>query len=314
MTLQQLMYVVAVAKHRNFSVAAEKCFVTQPTLSMQIQKLEDELGMEIFDRRHTPIEVTSQGRAVVQQAQAVLAEADRLKALAKEEIDHVAQEIRIGVIPTLGSSLIPRLVSGMKLEFPETRLIIEERQTKDVITSLKAGELDLGLVVTPLDDDTLMSQALFLEAFYLYINDQHPLAQKKSVDRQQLQLRELWLLSEGHCFREQAMSLCSDRKRVQDDQRPLFESGSLETLRKMVDQTGGYTLMPELTIEDLPAPSRKNIRPIAAPAPAREVSLVHHQTYRRRATIDAVAQAILSGLPAHLTEGRKRKKVNVPLS
>ncbi len=313
MTLQQLMYVVAVAKHRNFSVAAEKCFVTQPTLSMQIQKLEDELGMEIFDRRHTPIEVTSQGRAVVQQAQAVLAEADRLKALAKEEIDHVAHEIRIGVIPTLGASLIPRLVGGMKLQFPETRLVIEERQTKDVITSLKAGELDLGLVVTPLDDDSLMSQALFLEAFYLYINEEHPLAQRKAIDRQHLQLRELWLLSEGHCFREQAMSLCADRKRVQDDQRPLFESGSLETLRKMVDQTGGYTLIPELAIEDLPSTSRKNIRPISPPAPAREVSLVHHQTYRRRATIEAVAQAILQSLPSHLVEARKLKKVNVPL-
>lgn len=313
MTLQQLTYVVAVAKHRNFSLAAEKCFVTQPTLSMQIQKLEEELGLEIFDRGHTPIEVTSLGQAVVQQAQAVLAEADRIRALAKEEVDQVAREIRVGVIPTLGASLVPRLVSGMKLHFPETRLVIEERQTKDVIASLKASELDLGLVVTPLEDDSLESQTLFLEAFQIYINDQHPLAQKKTIDRQQLQLRDLWLLSEGHCFREQAMSLCSDRKRVQDDQRPLFESGSLETLRKMVDQAGGYTLMPELTVEDLSPSGRKNIRPITAPAPAREVSLVHHQTYRRRATIEAIAQAILHGLPSHLVEARKLKKVNVPL-
>jgi LysR family transcriptional regulator, hydrogen peroxide-inducible genes activator len=298
MTLTQLSYIVAVAKHRHFGAAAESCFVTQPTLSMQVQKLEEELGIEIFDRSHQPISTTPLGAALVEQAQVVLAEADKMKALSAEEVDVIADVIKIAVIPTLSPTLAPKIVDWFARHHPKTEISLEELQTKDLMARLKDGSIDLGLVVTPLEDPHLLEKPLFYEPFYLYVAADHPISKFKSVTSDSLHLDDLWLLTEGHCFRDQALKVCGDRKRRKSASRAMFESGSLETLRKMVDRSGGYTLIPALTLEDLDESRRKKqVREFVAPAPSREVSLVHSRVYKRRATLEAISQAVREGLP-----------------
>lgn len=299
MTLTQLGYIVAVAQHRHFGAAAESCFVTQPTLSMQIQKLEEELGIEIFDRTHQPIRTTPLGAKLIEQAQIVLAESEKLMSLSADETDAIAARIHVGIIPTLSPSLAPKLVSWFHSHHPTTEISLEEVQTKDLMTRIKEGSLDVGLLVTPLDDSHILERPLFYEPFQLYVSPNHPLARQKSISSDDLNITDLWLLSEGHCFRDQALKVCGDRRKKKTNTRAFFESGSLETLRKMVDQSGGYTLLPALAADDIdPARRLRQLREFAAPVPTREVSLVYSRVYKRKATLDAIAKALQAGLPA----------------
>lgn len=315
MTLTQIEYVLAVAKHRHFGAAAQSCFVTQPTLSMQIAKLEDELGIEIFARGRQPIALTPLGEAIVEQARIVLAEADKLKALSAEEIETIATSIAVGVIPTLSPTLAPKLVAAFQKHHPATKLSLEELQTKDLVAKLKDGSLDVGVLVTPLHDSHIKERPLFYEPFCLYVSEQHTLAQRKSVRTEDLNQADLWLLSEGHCFREQALKLCDDRpKQRGSGGHASFESGSLETLKKMVDLSGGYTLLPALAIDDLSeAQKRKQVREFAAPVPTREVSLVYSRTYKRKATLDALAKALESGAASRFAkpDGKRITRVGM---
>ncbi|MBN8540651.1 MAG: hydrogen peroxide-inducible genes activator [Deltaproteobacteria bacterium] len=314
MTLTQLSYIVAVAKHRHFGAAAESCFVTQPTLSMQVQKLEEELGIEIFDRSHQPISPTPLGSALVEQAQIVLAEAEKLKALSAEELDTIAGQIRIGIIPTLSPTLAPKVADWFSRHHPETALHLEEVQTKDLMTRIKDGSIDLGLVVTPLDDSHILEKPLFYEPFMLYVSPDHPLTKLKTIGSESLSFEDLWLLTEGHCFRDQALKVCGDRKRKRTTTRAMFESGSLETLRKMVDKSGGYTLIPALTLDDIDESRRKKqVREFVSPAPTREVSLVHSRVYKRKATLDAIALAVREGLPKEFLKFDSKKQTRVGL-
>lgn len=314
MTLTQLSYIVAVAKHRHFGAAAESCFVTQPTLSMQVQKLEEELGIEIFDRSHQPISATPLGMALVEQARIVLAEAEKLKALSAEELDSVATNIRIGIIPTLSPTLAPKVADWFTHHHPETELHLEEVQTKDLMARVKDGSIDLGLVVTPLDDSHIHEIPLFYEPFMLYLAPDHPLTKSKTIGPESLSFEDLWLLTEGHCFRDQALKVCGDRKRKRTSTRAMFESGSLETLRKMVDKSGGYTLIPALTLDDVDETRRKRqVREFVSPAPTREVSLVHSRVYKRKATLDAVALAVREDLPKEYLKFDSKKQTRVGL-
>ncbi len=194
MTLTQLGYIVAVAQHRHFGAAAESCFVTQPTLSMQVQKLEEELGIEIFDRSHQPVKTTPLGAELIAQAQIVLAEAEKMMALSADETDAVASNIQIGIIPTLSPSLAPKLVAWFKLKYPETTISLEEVQTKDLMSRIKDGSVDVGLLVTPLDDSHIIERPLFYEPFCLYVSPEHELAKKKIISSDDLQSSDLWLL------------------------------------------------------------------------------------------------------------------------
>lgn len=314
MTLTQLSYIVAVAKHRHFGAAAESCFVTQPTLSMQVQKLEEELGIEIFDRSHQPISPTPLGSALVEQAQIVLAEAEKLKALSAEELDTIAGQIRIGIIPTLSPTLAPKVADWFSGHHPECELHLEEVQTKELMARIKDGSIDIGLVVTPLDDSHILEKPLFYEPFMLYATPDHPLTKLKSIGSDSLSFEDLWLLTEGHCFRDQALKVCGDRKRKRTTTRAMFESGSLETLRKMVDKSGGYTLIPALTLDDIDESKRKKqVREFISPAPTREVSLVHSRVYKRKATLEAVTLAVLEGLPKEYLKFDSKKQTRVGL-
>lgn len=299
MTLTQLNYILAVAQHRHFGLAAESCFVTQPTLSMQIQKLEEDLGAVLFDRAKQPIEPTPIGRIVLEQARIVVGEAKKLEQLIAQTRDEVAGPLRLGVIPTLAPSILPRFIAKFAEKYPRLDITVEELQTHQIIDRIKADSLDVGLLVTPLALPSLVEHPIFQEPFLLYCAPGHPLLKTKKVSEKDLSMKEVWLLNEGHCFRDQVLTLCSDsrRGRMSDAQKLKFESGNLETLKKMVDQGDGYTLLPQLATLDIDNERRKRLREFVAPVPAREVSLIHHRLYARHAIVRALLADIQASLP-----------------
>lgn len=314
MTLTQLSYVVAVADHRGFAHAANACFITQPTLSMQIQKLEDELGVTLFDRSKQPVEPTAVGEVIIAQARIVLRDASQITELVKNQTKEVSGAVSIGVIPTLAPYLLPLFVQRLVKEYPKLRLTIHELQTDQIVQQINSGKLDLGILVTPLNSNQIVEHVLFNEPFYLYASPDHELLKRKSIQKNDLNSGEIWLLSDGHCFRDQALSLCRDVKSKADESNFRFESGNLETLKKMVDQGAGYTLLPHLAIKDLVHREQKErVKDFASPVPTREVSLIHNQHYTRTAIIEAITAEICKSLPKDVLNLKKAEIRTVPL-
>lgn len=312
MTLTQLNYVVAVAQHHSFLKAAEACHVTQPTLSQQIQKLEAELGVQIFDRQSQPVTPTLLGEKIVVQALVALKEAEKIQDLIDETRGDLQGKVTIGVIPTLAPYLLPLFLKKFSDAHPNLQIHIEELQTEQIVEKIHAREMDLGLAVTPLEDVTLVQRSLFLEPFMLYVSETHPLAKQKNVDAKDLSPNDIYLLKEGHCFREQSLSLCQSRaKKV--GHHVQFESGSLETLKEFVESGEGYTLLPSLAT--LKIKNSKYLKPFSAPVPSREVSLVYSPHFIRIKLIESLANSILDSLPKEMKAlgSFKLKKLNIPL-
>ena len=295
MTIQQLHYIVALDEHRHFVRAARACHVTQPTLTMQVRKLEEELDVELFDRRAQPIKPTAIGQQIVAQARVLLREADQLRSLVDELHAGLQGSYRVGIIPTLAPYLLPLFLPGFAAAHPEVRLVIDERKTSRILKALRRGELDLGILVTPLDDDDLEEVPLFQEPFLAYLPLRHPLARRKRLRRTDIRDEALWVLGEGHCFREQTLSLC-DRPSAGGHENLLYESGSIETLKGMVQAGSGMTLVPELSV----APGDAHVRRFEDPEPVRQVSLVVRRPFLRRKLLDTLARTIKSAVPAHL--------------
>jgi LysR family hydrogen peroxide-inducible transcriptional activator len=304
MTLQQLQYLVALDTHRHFVKAAEACFVTQPTLTMQVRKIEEELGVTVFDRRSQPVRPTELGAQVIAQARVVLREAEQLSALVTELRTGLSGTYRIGVIPTLAPYLLPLFLPRFAEAHPEVRLVIDERKTSRILKNLRRGELDLGILVTPVDPDEFEEVALYTEPFLAYLPEGHPLWRKRRIARSDLQDQALWVLGEGHCFREQTLSL-SDRPSAAGHDNVLYESGSIETLKQLVRNGSGMTLVPELSVED----GDPHVRRFTAPEPVRQVSLVVRKPFVRRNLLNAMAASIREALP----EQRHIAKEVVPL-
>lgn len=299
MTLQQLQYVVALDDHRQFIKAAEACFVSQPTLSMQVRQLEDELNVVLF-RRQQPLQPTPEGERIIAQARSVLREAMQLRAITQEMHEGIAGNYRLGVIPTLAPYLLPLFVSRFAKANPGVHLIIEELRTSRIVEALHTGELDLALLVTPLNDPGLEEVALFQEPFLAYLPKAHPLARRKRVSRLGLEGQPLWVLGEGHCFREQMLNLC-DRPQDAGLGNVFYESGSIETLKQLVRHGEGLTLVPALSVEaDDP-----HARRFTAPEPVRQVSLVVRAPFVRRKLLDALTTAIQAVVPKDMLRSRE---------
>ena len=305
MTLQQLHYLVALDEHRHFVKAAEACFVTQPTLTMQLRKLEEDLDVELFDRRSQPVRPTEVGARVIAQARVLLREADQLHALVKELHTGISGTFRVGIIPTLAPYLLPLFLPRFATEHPDIRLVIDERKTSRILKSLRRGELDLGILVTPVDAGEFEEVALFQEPFLAYLPEGHALWRRKKLDLIDLQEQSMWVLGEGHCFREQALSLC-DRPSSAGHDNVLYESGSIETLKQLVRNGSGMTLVPELSVE----PGDPHVRRFVAPEPVRQVSLVVRRPFVRRKLLEELARCIRKALPMN---GTAKRRV-VPLS
>jgi len=313
MTLTQLEYVLAVNKFRHFGKAAKSCFVTQPTLSMQVQKLEDELEIILFDRSKSPILPTSDGELIIEQAKTVVREQKRIFDLVQRARDELAGDFRLAVIPTLSTYILPLFLKSFVEKYPNVNLFIEECKTEEIVTLLAADEIDVGLLVTPLHDTSLTERVLYYEPFYLFVAPNHPLCRKKKIKQADMKLAEIWLLNKGNCFRDQVLNICSegkDRDRDQIGEHIRFESGNLETLKNMVLTSSGYTILPHLAVEQLSAERKKLVREFHPPVPTREVSLVYGRRVLRKRMIDALEAEILSVLPAEL-RSLDRKKVEV---
>ena len=290
MTLQQLRYLEALDKHRNFGRAAEACNVTQPTLTMQLRKLEDEMGVVIFDRSRQPIQPTPAGDIILAKAREILFHADQLYNFVKGEHTNLAGTFQLGVIPTLAPYLLPRFLPQFSASHPDTNLIIREVQTDRILELLREGSLDIGLLATPLNDPSIREIPLFNEPFRLYTLDAE---QPDPVAMDALPDEGLLLLEEGHCFRAQTLELCG--RRVRGGMPNLdYRSGSIEALKALVRSGMGYTLVPALSAgkDDL-----RYLRSFAAPEPVREISLVVHKTFVRERLLEVLRDAIRLSIP-----------------
>ena len=291
MTLTQLRYAVAVDAHRHFGQAAAACHVSQPTLSAQLQKLEEELGVHLFDRARKPVRPTDLGRQLLEQARVVLRETDRLQDLVAEASGAVAGELRLGVIPTLAPYLLPLVAGPFATRYPAVTVTVRELRTEQVVRELALDRLDAGLIATAEPGAGLASEPLFTESFVAYVGSSHRLASAEAVRPDELNADDLWLLREGHCFRDQVLAVCGAGP--PSTHRPLrFESGNLETLRMLVDAWGGMTLLPALALRHLGPAERSCVRPFRAPAPQRTVRLVRRHAYLKRTLIDAYRQTV----------------------
>jgi LysR family hydrogen peroxide-inducible transcriptional activator len=294
MTLQQLEYIVALDNYRHFVTAAEKCYVSQPNLSMQVKKLEDEIGVRIFDRDQKPLAPTRTGEQILLKARQILREVGHLKAYVSNEKESTKGEYTLGIIPTLAPYLLPLFLPEFLKSHPDTRLIIRELQTEEIIRNLQQGTLDIGLAVTPLEEKSIREVALFHEPFLLYLPEGHHLLASDRLDPDELDREELLLLGEGHCFREQALSLCNGRS-PDSESGFAYESGSVEALMGLVRHGLGYTLVPEMSVGENADP--KHVRRFQAPEPVREVSIVAHQSFSREALLEELRDAIQAAVP-----------------
>lgn len=311
MTLVQLEYIIALDNYRHFAIAAEKCFVTQPTLSMQIQKLEDTLGVIIFDRAKHPIAPTDIGLKILEQARNIVAESKKIHEIIDDEKHEIRGDVKIGVIPTLAPYLVPLFISSFVEKYPKINLQINEHMTDPMVDLLKKGEIDIGILVTPLSEEGMREIPLFYEEFYIYVSHHHPLYHHTTVDSAELKNEGLWILDEGHCFRNQTLNICHTKKAERYNNRVFYESGSLEALKKLVDRRGGYTLLPELFTMDLSHDERVKLRKFSDPAPTREVGLVVKKSYAKKKLIEAMHREILANMPPIMVSRKNTNVINI---
>lgn len=294
MTITQLYYVLAVAEHQNFTKAAEKCFVTQPTLSMQIQKLEDELDILIFDRSKKPIELTDVGKKIVTQAKNIVNESYRIQDIVDQQKGFIGGEFKLGIIPTIMPTLLPMFLNAFIKKYPKIKLKIEELTTEEIIHRINEGHLDAAIAATPLQSENIKERVLYFEPFVAFIPPGHKLHTQDKIKTEDLVIEDMLLLEDGHCFRDGIINLCKAFKNHDDDKFQL-ESGSIETLIKLSNEGLGMTLLPYLHTLDLNDKDKKNLHYFEEPSPAREVSLIYHKSELKMQIIEAM-QSVISGI------------------
>jgi LysR family transcriptional regulator, hydrogen peroxide-inducible genes activator len=311
MNVQQLEYIIAVDKYRHFVKASEKCFVTQATLSMMIKKLEGELNIKIFDRSRQPVIPTEIGKKIIAQAKIILQESDRLTEIVKEEQGEIRGELRIGIIPTLAPYLLPLFMSSFLKKYPLVRLKISELTTDDIIQKLEQHDLDAGLLSTPLNQASLNEQPLFYEEFVVYAPAKEKLLRKKYVLANDIDMNRLCLLEEGHCLRSQVFNFCELKNKEKEFQQLDFATGSIETLKKIVETNQGVTILPFLALKDMTLKQKKNIRHFKSPPPVREIGLVTYRYFIKEKLINGLKEEILKNIPAAMRTASKKEVVNI---
>ncbi|MDR3653244.1 MAG: hydrogen peroxide-inducible genes activator [Paludibacter sp.] len=303
MTLQQLEYVLALEKTRHFVRAAELCGVTQPTLSAMIQKLEDELDCKIFDRSRQPIETTEIGKQIINQAQIIIYQANQLKESVRSEKNLLSGSLNLAIIPTIAPYLLPQFIASFKNLYPDISLKISEMHTDTIIEKLRIAEIDMAILSTPLEDSKILEVPLYYEKFVAYISPNEPIYSHTELSASEMPLEHLWVLEEGHCLRNQVFNFCHEK--------PLhastYEAGSIDTLIKIVDINGGYTVIPELHIKLLNEKQKLNLREIVNPEATREISVVIRHDFVREGILNAVAECVKQIIPSHMLDPRLKK-------
>ncbi|WP_435138947.1 LysR family transcriptional regulator [Formosa sp. A9] len=300
MTITQLYYVLAVAENQNFTKAAEKCFVTQPTLSMQIQKLEDELDVLIFDRGKKPIELTEVGRKIVHQAKNIVNESYRIQDIVDQQKGFIGGEFKLGIISTVMPTLLPMFLNTFIKKHPKVKLKIEELTTEDIVQRLNEGHLDAAIAATPLEIENIKERVLYYEPFVGYVPNNHRLFKQHNIEPSDLDVDDMLLLEDGHCFRDGILNICKSFKKHEEDTFQL-ESGSIETLIKLSNEGLGMTLLPYLHTLDINENLKSNLKYFKEPSPAREVSLIYHKSELKMQIIDALQQVISSIIRGAIT-------------
>lgn len=307
MTIQQLEYIIAVDKHRHFGNAAESCFVTQPTLSAQVSKLERELDVILFDRSKMPVIPTEIGIQVIEQAKRVVSESKGIYELLAQLKGDVSGVIKLGIIPTLAPYLLHRFIKSFLEKYPNVKLQVEENITEEILRKLKNDELDLGIVVTPLSEPGIVEKPIFYEKFYAYLSQGHELLQQEKISLQDLEKEDMWVLQQGHCFRDQVLNLCNQNKFERMNFH--YESGSLEGLKNMVNQYTGVTLLPELATFSLNEEEKKRLRKFYPEDPTREVSIVLTRSFLKKKLVELLYKEISETIPQEMTSKAHGKVV-----
>lgn len=308
MTLTQLNYILAVDRCRNFAQAAKECFVTQPTLSMQVQKLEDYLQIIIFDRSKSPVVPTPMGQKVLEYAAKVMQGANELEELGKSLRGEISGEYILAVIPTLAPYVLPLFVQQFVETYPKVELKVYEHQTDDIIKLLKEGKIDGAILATPLLVKEIKEEHLFNEPFKIFLSPNHALLKKKTIDEKDLDLREAWLLKEGHCLRAQALQLCQFKK-VNEGRHIFFEAGSLETLINLVKSSHGFTVLPYMASSNMSAQDQELVRNFKQNVPVREISFVSGPMSMKNSIQKALIDVILSNIPKELRKTSSKAEV-----
>lgn len=311
MTIVQLEYIVALDSYRSFVLAAEKCFVTQPTLSMQIQKLEDTLGVKIFDRSKQPVVPTEIGEEIIAQARVLLSESQKIKEIISDRQKELSGELKIGIIPTVAPYILPRIIARFIEKYPAVKLIVWEQTTEEIIQKLKLGTLDCGILSTPLNEAGILEIPVFYENFIAYASKSSNLFKKKSINADDIDMEEIWLLNEGHCMREQVLNICHRRRATKGYQHFEYNTGSVETLKRMVDQNNGATILPELSLADLSDKQLDKVRYFKSPEPVREVSIVIQKNFLKRRMVEALKAEILDFVPKRMRSKKKKEVMEI---
>lgn len=309
MTIVQLEYAVAVDTYRSFVLAAKKCFVTQPTLSMQIQKLEEQLGVKLFDRTHQPIIPTDIGGEIIEQARKIISESKKINEIISEKNNTISGELKIGIIPTVAPYLLPKVLGTFLLKYPKVHLNITELHTEIIIQQLKFGMLDCGILATPLAQPSLIETPLYYENFVAYLSKSSPLFKKKALTANDLDDDQLWLLNEGHCMRNQILNICNQKQNNKNQLE--YNSGSIETLIRIVDINNGITIVPELSLQDFSNHKLDKVRYFKSPEPSREISLVIHQNFIKKRLIGVLEEEILANISKRMKSKKKKEIMEI---
>lgn len=305
-SITQLEYAVAVDRFRHFAKAAQSCNVSQPTLSQQIQKLEDEMGIILFDRLHKPMVVTPEGQRFIDQAKTVLREHQRLLHLTHVKSGGVSGIFRLAVIPTLSSFVLPKFIPYFSKKYPDVELFIEESKTEHILEGLKNDQIDGAIMATPLADSGYKEHPLFYEPMYLFLSADHQLLKKETIYPSDISGSQMWQLKDGNCFKTQVAQYCAIVPGEETVFKNIhFQSGSLETLVKIVEEGDGYTMIPALMLATMPAHKiKKHVREFARPFPAREISFVYRRDHWKLEIIESLKQSVQATLPKELSESK----------
>ncbi len=311
MNLQQLEYLIAADSYRHFVKAAEACSVSQPTLSMMIQKLEVELGVKIFDRSKQPVVPTEAGKEIIHQAKIILKEAGALKEIARSLKGELKGELKIGIIPTVAPFLLPIFLKQFLKKYPDIKVKIWEFTTEYIIEKLEKNILDVGILATPLNNPSILEQPLYKEEFFVYASKNETVLNKKYLLAEDINLKHLWLLEEGHCLRSQIINLCELKKKEVTNNNLEYEAGSIDSLIKMVDQYEGITILPELTVKHLSTKQKNYIREFKPPVPVREISLVTYRHFVKTRMLETLKQEIVENVDKHLSHKKKQMVIEI---
>ncbi len=300
MTLVQLEYVIAVDNYRHFISAADHCNVTQPTLSMQIKKLEEELGVIIFDRNAKPVEPTDIGVEIIKQARVIIDNAQKINELITHNRTDISGDLRIGIIPTIASYLVPLFLPAMVEKYKQLNVFVEELMTHQVVEKMRKGQIDIGIIATPLNEDGIDEQVVYYEPFMLYVAENHQLYQHDKISTRDLNTDEMWLLTDGHCFRNHVVNLCGNKESYPKQLKFAYKTGSLEVLMRFVDQHFGYTLLPYLATLNIGSDKIKKLKAFKEPVPKREIGLIYPKGYAKSKIIEAIVSEIRGHIPREL--------------